>query len=105
MNAQKGIDYIDSQLKKGNPVVVGLDDNHRKTTYNVHKPTDHFFVIVGSGCENGKRFYNFFDVGSKTRDKGTDSSNRLTIKDNLLIEGKSNGGTHNYTITEIRRNN
>jgi muramidase (phage lysozyme) len=105
VDAQKGIDYIDSQLKKGNPVVVGLDDNLRKTTYNVHKATDHFFVIVGSGCEDGKRFYNFFDVGSKTRDKGTDSSNKLTIKDNLLIQGKSNGGTHNYTITEIRRNN
>lgn len=105
VNAQNGIDYIDSQLKMGNPVVVGLDDNLRETTYNTHKATDHFFVIVGSGCENGKRFYNFFDVGSKTQEKGTDTSNKLTIKDNLLIEGKSNGGTHNYTITEIRRNN
>ncbi|MDR7371312.1 glycoside hydrolase family 104 protein [Flavobacterium aquidurense] len=105
IDAQIGIDYIDSQLKIGNPVVVGLDDNLRETTYNVNKATDHFFVIVGSGCEDDTRFYNFFDVGSKTREKGTDSSNKLMIKDNLLIQGKSNGGTHNYTITEIRRNN
>jgi len=105
VNAQLGIDYIDSQLKKGNPVVVGLDDNLRETTYNVHKATDHFFVIVGCGCEDGKRFYNFFDVGSKTREQGTSSSNKLIIHDDLLISGKSNGGTHKYTITEVRRNN
>lgn len=104
VNAQTGIDYIDSQLKAGNPVVVGLDDNLRQTTYNAHKATDHFFVIVGSGCDNGKKFYNFFDVGSKTKEAGTSSSNKMYIKDNLLIEGKSNGGSHNYTVTEIRRN-
>lgn len=91
-------------MKKGNPV-VGLDDNLRETTYNVHKATDHFFVIVGSGCEDGKGFYNFFDVGSKTREQGTSSSNKLIIHDDLLISGKSNGGTHKYTITEVRRNN
>lgn len=104
IDSQKGIDYIDSQLKLGNPIVVGLDDNLRVTTYNSHQATDHFFVIVGSGCEKGKRYYNFFDVGSKTREQGTDNSNRLIIQDNLLIEGKSNGGSHNYTITEIRKN-
>ncbi|CAM3792051.1 glycoside hydrolase family 104 protein [Flavobacterium gelidilacus] len=104
-NAQVGIDYIDSQLAKGNPIVVGLDDNLRETSYNVHKATDHFFVLVGSGCENGKRFYNFFDVGSKTKSAGTNISNKMFIEDNLLIKGKSNGGTHNYTITEVRKNN
>ncbi len=61
--------------------------------------------VVGSGCEEGKRFYNFFDVGSKTKEKGTDTKNKLFIDDNLLISGKSNGGTYNYTITEVRKNN
>jgi len=77
----------------------------KEATYNVHKATEHFFVLVGSGCEEGKRFYNFFDVGSKTKEKGTDTKNKLFIDDHLLILGKSNGGTHNYTITEVRRNN
>jgi len=104
-NAQNGIDYLDSQLSIGNPIVVGLDDNKRETDYNAHKATDHFFLIVGSGCENGKKFYNFFDVGSKTKEAGTSSKNKMFIKENLLIEGKSNGGSHDYTITEIRRNN
>ncbi|MGK6342036.1 hypothetical protein ACMGDK_07350 [Chryseobacterium sp. DT-3] len=104
VDAQTGIDYIDSQLKIGNPVVVGLDDNLRKTTYNVHKATDHFFVIVGSGCENGKRYYNFFDVGSSKKEAGTSPDNKMFIKDNLLIKGKSNGGTHDYTVSEVRRN-
>lgn len=105
INAQIGIDYLDSQLAKGNPVIVGLDDNRRETNYNAHKATDHFFVIVGNGCENGKRFYNFFDVGSENKEAGTSVKNKMFINENLLIEGKSFGGSHNYTITEVRRNN
>lgn len=37
------LDYLDKQLKLGNPVIVGLDDNLRKATYNTHKATKHFF--------------------------------------------------------------
>ncbi|MBC7388131.1 MAG: DUF4280 domain-containing protein [Opitutaceae bacterium] len=103
-NPQIGIDYIDSQLKKGNPVVVGVDDNLRVSDYNVHKATDHFFVIVASGCENGKRFYRFFDVGSAKLEQGTNENNKLFIEKDLLIQGFSSSKSHFYTVTEIRKN-
>lgn len=104
-NAQAGLDYIDSQLKLGKPVIVGLDDNLRKSTYNIHKATDHFFVIVGKGCEDGNIYYRFFDVGSKISEEGTAEKNKLYLQDNLMLLGKSYGNTHNYTVTEVRRNN
>ncbi|MBF4466253.1 glycoside hydrolase family 104 protein [Flavobacterium sp. LC2016-12] len=104
-NAQAGLDYIDSQLKLGKPVIVGLDDNLRKSTYNTHKATDHFFVIVGKGCEDGNIYYRFFDVGSKISEEGTAEKNKLYLQDNLMLVGKSYGNTHNYTVTEVRRNN
>lgn len=103
-DTQKGLDYLDSQLKLGNPIVVGLDDNLRISTYNTHKATEHFFVIVGKGCENGQIYYRFFDVGSKALEEGTAEKNKLYLLDNKLLAGKSFGGTHNYTVTEIRRN-
>ncbi len=101
----KAIDYIDSQLRTGKPVVVGLDDNLRKETYNSHKATEHFFVIVGKGCEEGKLFYRFFDVGAHSRELGTGKNSKLFLLDNGLLQGKSAGGSHNYTVTEIRKNN
>nr|WP_315238862.1 hypothetical protein [uncultured Flavobacterium sp.] len=103
-DTQKGLDYLDSQLKLGNPIVVGLDDNLRKSTYNSHKATEHFFVIVGKGCEKGQVYYRFFDVGSEALEEGTAEKNKLYLLDNKLLSGKSFGGTHNYTVTEIRRN-
>lgn len=102
---QKAMDYIDSQLKKGNPVVVGLDDNLRQATYNSHKATEHFFVIVGKGCDDGKRFYRFFDVGAHSCELGTGRNSKLYLLDNGMLQGKSAGGSHTYTVTEVRRNN
>ena len=104
-NAQAGLDYIDSQLTLGKPVIVGLDDNLRKSTYNTHKATDHFFVIVGKGCDDGNIYYRFFDVGSKISEEGTAEKNKLYLQDDLMLVGKSYGNTHNYTVTEVRRNN
>jgi muramidase (phage lysozyme) len=104
-STQKALDYLDSQLKIGNPIVVGVDDNLREATYNSHRATEHFFVIVGKGCENGKIYYRFFDVGSRVVGEGTAEKNKLYLLDNKLLEGKSYGGTHNYTVTEVRRNN
>lgn len=102
---QNAINYIDSQLKVGKPVLVGLDDNLRQGTYNTHKATEHFFVIVGKGCDEGKRYYRFFDVGAHSRELGTGENSRLFLLENGLLQGKSAGGTHNYTVTEVRKNN
>ncbi|WP_144283276.1 PAAR-like protein [Chryseobacterium echinoideorum] len=104
-DTQKALDYLDSQLKLGNPIVVGLDDNLRKATYNSHKATEHFFVIVGKGCEEGKIYYRFFDVGSPTKDQGTSETLKLYLQGDNLLQGKSYGGSHTYTVTEVRRNN
>jgi hypothetical protein len=60
---------------------------------------------VGKGCEDGNINYRFFDVGSKISEEGTAEKNKLYLQDNLMLVGKSYGKTHNYTVTEVRRNN
>ena len=103
-NTKEAMEYMDSQLEKGNPIVVGVDDNLRQETYNDHKATEHFFVIVGVGCEEGRIYYRFFDVGQNTLSMGTNPKSRVYLLDNNLLQGKSIGGKHTYTITEIRKN-
>ncbi|MFW6222944.1 MAG: RHS repeat-associated core domain-containing protein, partial [Bacteroidota bacterium] len=71
----EGIKTIDSYLKAGNPIVVGV--NHTLgNTYN-EGTTDHFVVIMGYGMDNGRRYYRFFDVGTRRISAGASPQNRF----------------------------
>ncbi len=98
-----GIIYLDQQLDNNKLVIVGLDDGRTKT-YNKDNTTEHFVVIRGRKCVNGKVEYRYFEVGTKHLKKGTKDSNLLFIKTNGQIEGKSPGGTKTYNIVQIRKN-
>ena len=103
-NTKKGIDYIDSELEKGNPILVGL---HYKFTFkkNTDKTTDHFFVIIGRGCENNKRYFSFYEVGTNYGDKGIHPSNKLFLEqDNTLRGTAKHDPSHKYIVSQIRRN-
>jgi predicted chitinase len=99
-----GIIYLDSQLENNKPVIVGLDDGRNKK-YNTDKTTEHFLVIVGKGCDEGKVFYRFFDVGTAHLSKGTNVNNKLYVdNDKKMIQGDHPDGTKIYTIAQVRRN-
>ncbi len=100
-NFQNGLNYLDKELNVGHPVMIGVD---HKLGYGVNEgTTDHFIVVVGRGCENGKVYYRFYDVGTRHKEKGTSNSNKLYII-NGFLRGKTayNGST--YTMTQVRRN-
>jgi hypothetical protein len=104
-NAKEGINYIDSQLEKGNPVIVGLDRSFFKATYNNHKATDHFVLIVGRLCSDGKIQYHFHEVGTEDKDKGISANNIFNLENDLLKGSPAYNSSHKYTVTEVRRNN
>ena len=101
-NKSEGINYIINQLELEHPIVIGVDDD-RQETYNSDNTTEHFILIVGYGCENGKQFFRYFDPGSKDVILGTNVNNKLYVEPNF-IKGKSPGGSKTYTIAQIRRN-
>ncbi|MFB9057525.1 glycoside hydrolase family 104 protein, partial [Mariniflexile ostreae] len=108
---REGVNYLDEEINNGFPVLVGVDHTLRKNkTKNKdinEKTTDHFVVIVGRGCEKGKVFYRYFEVGTYPVNKelkGINENNKLYLKPDGRIIGKSAGGSKTYTITQVRKN-
>ncbi|WP_313375653.1 hypothetical protein [Chishuiella sp.] len=102
-NSKKGISYMNMELEKGNPLQLGVD---HKLGYGYNEgTTDHFIVIIGKGCENGKIYYRFYDVGTVHKDKGASDDNRLYLdKSDYSLKGKTVYNGHFYTVTQIRKN-
>ncbi len=107
---QEGIDYLNWQLNKGRPVIVGLDDNHRRSRYNADNTTEHFVVITGRLTDDKGVYYRFFEVGAQTdlEDKqnvGVTKENKFRLNENkLLIRETGENTSHYYTVVQIRKN-
>lgn len=107
---QEGIDYIDWQIARGNPVIVGLDDNNRMARYNYDNTTEHFVVITGRLTDEEGVYYRFFEVAahSNLNDKqniGLSDENKLRLNnDKLLVRDKVENSSHRYTVVQIRKN-
>lgn len=105
-NLQYALEYIDSELEKGYPVLIGVDkrfDKRISQNKRYNKPaytTDHFVVIVGRKYDSNRvPKYIFYDVGT---------ANGASDKNTLWVEGKFLKGTNHdglsYVVTEVRRN-
>ena len=104
--SKTGVKYIDLQLELGNPVQVGVDHalNYKGGTLN-EGTTDHFVVIVGKSCEDGKVFYRFYDVGTSHETKGASEKNRFYLDtSSYSLIGKTEYNGIKYTVTQIRKN-
>lgn len=101
------------QLKKGNPVVVGVHRNSTDKPYNTNGATRHFVVVVGMGYDEVKKknYFRFYEVGTTAMAIGTNLKNRLYVdSEQRIVSGYTTMlppgcSTHPfYTITEIRTN-
>jgi hypothetical protein len=107
-DAKAGVQYIDAELEKGRPVLVGLDHtlNYRHNGELINDgTTDHYVTIVGRGCEDDKVFYRFYEVGTSWAHYGQHSSNKLFLGADFSLKGTP---THNkgkkYTVSQVRKN-
>lgn len=110
--AELALAYLDSYLDQGIPVEVGVDHTFNKKLgksgstkdtkgYN-EGTTDHFIVIIGKGFEKGRRFYQFFDPGTKRKEKATSTENKLyEIKDGLWQGRHAYIQNRTYTLTMV----
>lgn len=101
---EEGLDYLDSQLKQGNPVIVGVDYGPGHTTGSAwnDKATNHFVIIVGGGRTSG---YHFYDPGTRYQGSGTSTKNKFTIDDGILMSTETHvGGAKYYKLVSIRKN-
>ncbi len=112
-NTETGIVYLDQELEKGNPILVGVRHTYKKVKktkgykyeQNYDKSTDHFVIVVGRGYENGKRYFLFYEVGTSCSDKGQHDKNRLFVNDDWSIAGiPQHNLTRTYTLTQVRGN-
>ncbi len=110
-----GVDYIDSELEKGNPVLVGLNHtiNYRRNGKIINADsslgdpgtTDHYVVVIGRGCEKNKVYYRFYEVGTSWAHYGQNSRNKLFLGSDFSLKGSpGNNKEKKYTVSQVRKN-
>ncbi|NDV17742.1 hypothetical protein GO009_17130, partial [Muricauda sp. TY007] len=100
----KAIQYLDKAIDFGHPVRVGV--NHTlggNINEDSYPTTDHYVVIVGRKCIDGKINYTFWDVGTK-RGKSTEWLFQLRDGYKLVADKTYKSGNKPYTVTQIARN-
>ncbi|ATB45001.1 LysM peptidoglycan-binding domain-containing protein [Corallococcus macrosporus] len=110
--AQRGREYIDSQLDAGLPVGVGVNHRSGQNSDNVDGITDHFVMITGRGVdEQGRTYYTFHDPATNHRERGADTNpnNRFYVNPdtgNLYREGPTTGAVvqRHFEVTMVRPN-
>lgn len=116
---KEGVDYINSQLSKGNYVKTGV--NHELSSEsdyykgvgkdNRDGSTDHWVTItdIKYDSESEKYYYRYFENGTKDKSVGTSDDNRLYINTGGSIRGGNEvdepGNSGDYQVMQIRKNN
>lgn len=101
--SKQGVIYINSELEKNHPIQVGV--NHTLGLKTNGLTTDHFVVIVGRGCEEGKEYYLFYEVGTSNKNKGINENNKLYLDpSDYSLKGTTEYNRKNYTVSQIRKN-
>lgn len=100
---EEGLDYIDSQLKQGKPVIVVVDYKPGNTIGGERKDKagDHFVIIVGGSRTSG---YHYFDPATADRGRGTSLDNKFKLEGNLLkdVNNCTLKEERHYTVTAVR---
>lgn len=102
---EEGLDYIDSQLEQGNPVIVAVNykEGHSTGSKREDQAGDHFVIIVGGSRTSS---YHYFDPATSNQMRGTSQNNKFTMNNNNLLRSINDctGTKHYYTMTSIRTN-
>lgn len=99
-----GMEYIDSQLQLGNPVIVSIDRKEGTSMGSTRQDQagDHFVIIVGGNRTSG---YHYYDPATSNRERGTSNNNRFTLQGGMLkSKNTCTGKEQEYTLTGIRKN-
>jgi muramidase (phage lysozyme) len=103
--AKQAVEYINEQLKNRKPIQVGVDHalNYKGGRLN-EGTTDHFIVIIGKGCDNGKTYFRFYDVATRYKDKGANKNNKLFLGNDYSLKGTTVYNGQTYIVSQVRKN-
>ncbi len=108
--AKKAFTYIKESLKKGIPVIAGVNTRGgEKPDDNKDNVTNHFIVIVGYGIDSkGRECFRFYDNGTANNSEGTkDELTLVFISGKGIVAGWGTSSNPNYDehyqITQIRK--
>lgn len=106
-----GAIYIQTQLNKGDPVMIGLQETAAGSTTpqdpgNTNSATGHFVVAVGTNVSStGDKSFRYYD--NATSANGKNAGNELKLnKTTGVAEDTTPANTNkgNYKVSEVRKN-
>ncbi|MFK8269121.1 hypothetical protein [Capnocytophaga cynodegmi] len=106
-NGEEAINYINSELEKGHPILIGVDRESENKDYNKDLTTEHFIVITGRKNDDKGIYYHFFEVGTNEKNKelkGVNPNNKLYLQTDYNLIGNVPQSTKKYTLTQVRKN-
>lgn len=110
--ARQGREYMDSELRAGRPVVVGV--SHKANGGYNEGITDHYVLITGRGVDDsGRTYYSFHDPATRQSSVGSDANtaNRFYLDEQsgkLTHAGSMGTGyvvDRHFEISQVVRNN
>ncbi|WMJ72528.1 PKD domain-containing protein [Cytophagaceae bacterium ABcell3] len=110
-NKAGGAIYVMTQLKSGNPVMVGVKESTSTSTYidvyNINALTGHFIVISGMSVDaNGNITFRYYDNASPATGKSLDNQLQLNTTTGAMRDDSDIpvGGVESYEVSEVRTN-
>lgn len=105
--SKKAIDYLNSELAIGHPILVGVNHTLDYKAGNAdNDSTDHFVVIVGCNCDTKGFYFIFYEVATSIETNGNSDSNKLYLNQaaHTLKGNPAYKIGRNYTVTQVRKN-
>ncbi|MCQ2211248.1 MAG: hypothetical protein MJZ34_13270 [Paludibacteraceae bacterium] len=90
-------DYINGQLDKGNPVIVGI--NHDSGKY-----AQHYITITGRVTENNNSYFTFMENAISGKDVANFDKNRLYFDSNGKLKGNTIWKNYKIDVVRIQKN-
>ena len=99
----EGLDAIQRELEKGNPIMVGVDHSPGK----VHNKdgTEHFLIIYNRGYDEDGEYFLYSESSAQDADSGMNPKRKLYLKKDGTLQTRDNNrtiGSRNYTVTQVR---
>ena len=78
-------------------------------SYQRHRSYCRLFCYRRTGCDDGKVWYLFYEVGTHDENSGTSDQNKFHLNADFSMRGEApyktrSGLKHKYVITQIRKN-
>jgi len=106
-----GAIYIITELKKGNPVLVGVmeireSDGNVIDVGNLNRNTGHFVVISSLHKDSESISFGYYDNANSRKGKSSDNKFNLNINSGELKDTTNLGvlDVKSYTVSEVRKN-